>query len=214
MGRLDMWWGKATPNEQRWVVLDVETTGLDPHQDRLLSVAAVAVHRAGDDWRLNASDAFEVVLRQPHARQVDKNNILLHGIGLQDQQSGLWPAEALQALTAYLGDSPWMGFHAPFDHAFMARAARLAGVSWRVRHWLDLYDLRASLGRQPMPSHLDDCLRHAGIDVAQRHHAMADAWATAELWLYLWPRLRQQGVKSWADVSRLARHARWLRRLS
>jgi DNA polymerase-3 subunit epsilon len=208
-----LWWGQSSPNEQRWVVLDVETTGLDPHQDRLLSVAAVAVHRAGEHWRLNAHDAFEVVLRQPSPRQIDQSNILLHGIGLQDQQAGMAPAQALQALRTYLGDSPWMGFHAPFDHAFMNRAARSAGVSWGVKHWLDLYDLRASLGVQPVPQNLDDCLRHAGIEVAQRHHAMADAWATAELWLYLWPRLRQHGVNSWGDVSRLARDARWLRHL-
>lgn len=35
-----------------------------------------------------AGDAFGVVLRQPPTRQADKVNILLHGIGLQDQQSG------------------------------------------------------------------------------------------------------------------------------
>ncbi|MEY2804325.1 MAG: polymerase PolC-type [Pseudomonadota bacterium] len=209
---MSMWWGKAPVNEQRWVVLDVETSGLDPHHDRLLAVAAVAVHRHGSHWRLSAGDAFEVVLRQPPARQVDKDNILLHGIGLQDQQSGVWPEQALKSLKSYLGDSPWMGFHAPFDHAFMARAARAAGVTWTIQSWLDLYDLRASFGVQPLPSSLDEALRHAGIEVAQRHHAMADAWATAELWLYVWPRLRQQGMSSWQDISRLARHARWLRR--
>ncbi len=208
-----MWWARTPVSEQRWVVLDVETTGLDPHHDRLLAVAAVAVHRDGLHWRLNASDAFEVVLRQPPVRQIDKDNILLHGIGLQDQQTGVWPEQALESLKSYLDDSPWMGFHAPFDQAFMARAARAAGLTWTTQSWLDLYDWRASLGVHPLPDSLDEVLRHAGIEVAQRHHAMADAWATAELWLYLWPRLHQQGVALWKDVSRLARHARWLRRL-
>ena len=34
-------------DDSRWVVLDVESSGLDPRRDRLLAVAAVAVRVQG-----------------------------------------------------------------------------------------------------------------------------------------------------------------------
>jgi len=39
-------------NQNRWVVLDVETSGLDPRQDRLLAIAAVCIH-LNEDQSLN-----------------------------------------------------------------------------------------------------------------------------------------------------------------
>ena len=59
--------GRSEPvNETRWVVLDVETSGLDIHRDRLLAIAAIAIRV---DWasktlRVDLGDSFEVVLRQ------------------------------------------------------------------------------------------------------------------------------------------------------
>ncbi len=38
-------------NQKRWVVLDVETSGLDPREDRLLAIAAVCIH-VNDDQSL------------------------------------------------------------------------------------------------------------------------------------------------------------------
>jgi DNA polymerase III epsilon subunit-like protein len=52
---LKRWLRHSPPDPARWVVLDVETTGLDVRHDRLLAIAAIAlqvhrrprVHRAG-----------------------------------------------------------------------------------------------------------------------------------------------------------------------
>jgi DNA polymerase-3 subunit epsilon len=52
--------GQATViNQNRWVVLDVETSGLDPRQDRLFANEAVCIHH-NEDQRLKI-DIFSAI---------------------------------------------------------------------------------------------------------------------------------------------------------
>ena len=79
--------------------------------------------------------------------------------------------------------------------------------------WLDLALLAPLLlpegpgFRRP----LDDWLAHFRIPVYQRHGALADAYATAQLWLALLPRARAQGLTRLGQLTRLCRQARWLK---
>jgi DNA polymerase-3 subunit epsilon len=57
---------------------------------------------------------------------------------------------------------------------------------------------------------LYDWLTIFGIRCLQRHNAMADALATAELLLRLWPLLRREGATGIEAASRLARQRRWM----
>jgi len=99
-------WLGARPqavDESRWVMLDVETSGLDASRDRLLAIAAIAlrVDWPGKRLAINPADSFEVVLR--HELASERGNILLHGIGRQRQREGAPQAAALQAFEAMWG---------------------------------------------------------------------------------------------------------------
>ncbi len=91
MSLLSRWFGAGDPvtiDERRWVVLDVETTGLDTHHDELLAIAAVAVQfDEGAAPRIALNDSFEAVLHHQSA-STDKDNILVHGIGVGAQRAG------------------------------------------------------------------------------------------------------------------------------
>src|SRR5574340_217048 len=95
--RLASWQGLAEAgphadlDSARFVVVDVETTGLSLAKDRLIAIGAVAVN-AG---RIDLGDSFEIVVQQQTAS--DKDNILIHGIGSTAQTEGIPPAEALLA---------------------------------------------------------------------------------------------------------------------
>jgi DNA polymerase III subunit epsilon len=204
--------GGGADRARRWVVLDVESSGLDPRQDRLLAVAAVALQAGPDRLSLCPADSFEAVLRQPDsAVGPDRANILVHGIGLQAQRQGQAPAQVLTAFQAYVADAPLVAFHAAFDRALLDRPFQaLLGRPLR-NPWLDLADLAPAVCPKVRAQALDDWLSHFGIEVAVRHQAAADSWATAELLQRLWPLARSQGCgPRFRDLARLAASRRWL----
>lgn len=203
-------WCSAPIDQHRWVVLDVETTGLDVHQDQLLSVAALGLHWRQGGAELVLADAFEADLR-PRALRANHDNILLHGIGLGRQEQGGAPAQVLQALQAWLGHAPVVAFHAPFDRQFLARACKAAGVMPLTRHWLDLADLAPVAKPAAAARSLDEWLAVWGIVCRRRHSAAADVWATAQLLLAVLAALPPDKRTHWAHLVRLANSSRWLR---
>lgn len=182
---------------QRWVVLDVETSGLDQHSDALLSIGAVAVR----ERRVSVDDSFELVVRQQTASQ--RSNILIHGIGVQAQHEGVDPKQACRAFLDYAGAAPLVGFHASFDRAFLARAVRFYLGLTLTADWLDLAALAPALNPGVRAKALDEWLDHFGIVVTQRHHASADAFATAMLFLRLLAQVRPR-ERDYRSLQRLA----------
>jgi len=208
------WFQHRPPvDEARWVVLDVEASGLDMRHDRLLAIAAIGVHFEGGRPRVRLGDSFEVVLRQPEATApADKANILLHGIGVGAQQGGVDAADALAAFTRWVAASPLVAFHAAFDRAMLDRACRAAALPvLPPSAWLDLAPLAAVLHPEVRAKALDDWLAHFGIVCAVRHQAAADTLATAELLLRSWPALRRELPRpTLRAVQALADARRWM----
>jgi DNA polymerase-3 subunit epsilon len=206
------WWRRmvgtrahAAGGSERWVMVDVETSGLDARRDRLLAIAAVGLHV---DWTrrrlvMRAGDSFEVVVQQDEASSRD--NILLHGIGLQRQREGVPAPAALAAFQAFTGNVPLLAFHAAFDQTLIGRHARLPN------DWLDVEHLCAVTHPQVRARSLDEWMAHFGIHCAVRHQAAADTWAECELLLRIWPAIARE-CGSWRDVQKLAANHRWLPR--
>jgi DNA polymerase III subunit epsilon len=196
--------------ECRWVVVDVETSGLDIRNDSLIAIGAVAVR--GD--AIDHSDSFEVVLRQDSISS--DANILIHGIAAGEQRLGRAPPEALIDFLEFIDGDPLIAFHAFFDQAVLGRACReVLGVHLE-RSWLDLAHLApALLGtaplKDPRSQGLDDWLAAFGLQVSERHRAVADAYATAQLWLALGPALQAAGVEQARSVLKLATDFDWAR---
>jgi DNA polymerase-3 subunit epsilon len=199
----------------RWIVLDVESTGLDPKNDRLLAIAAVALQVSGARPQVDLADSFDAVLRHEGAGAagIDRANILVHGIGVGAMRAGHEPAQVLRRFADWAGSAPRLGFHVAFDRTMIERAERahLGGVS--PAHWLDVEPLAAVAHPEVKARALDEWLAHFEIPCLQRHQAIADALATAELLLRLWPRLRHEAggePLTPAVLARLAAARRWI----
>lgn len=211
MGFLRRWVARNAGHDvdasRRWVVLDTETTGLDPRVDALLAIGGVAV----DDAGIRAADTFEIVVR--HAGRIDAANVVVHGLGRETLEAGVAPAKALDALRRWTSGAPCFAFHAAFDRGVLDRAATLAGVSRLAGPWLDLAPLAALL-YPDVPrtggGALDDWLSALQIVCVSRHNAASDALASAELLLALRSMAAARGAHRFDELEALVRDRRWL----
>lgn len=192
--------------ETRCVVVDVETTGLNLLQDRLISIGAVAVVNAKIDF----GDSFYVVLQQQAASE--KGNILVHGIGNTAQLEGVPPVEALLAFLEYLGKDPLIAFHVTFDETMIRRALR-EYLGFTFKHsWLDLAYVMPGLNPPLARKYraLDDWIGHSGIRIDVRHNALADALATAQLFQIAHAQACAKSITNFAGLHDLEKAQRWV----
>jgi DNA polymerase-3 subunit epsilon len=205
MGLLQRLFGRAgTAGPERWVVVDVETSGMNISADELISIGAVGMLGG----RVVPGDSLEIVVRQNAASS--RENILVHGVGAHAQLNGTDPTRAVRAFLDHVGQSPLIAFHAPFDRAFLARVVKLYVNQPFDNPWLDLAELAPALDPKARLRSLDEWLGRYGITVSVRHSAVADAFATALLMARLLPESRRQGARDYAAMQQLARQARWI----
>lgn len=194
--------------QQRLVVVDLETSGLNLQRDQLLAIGAVVI----EDGAIDLRQQFECTLHRP-GHQASAST-LIHGIAPSAIAAGRDPAEALLEFMAFVGDSPLLAFHAAFDQHMLQRALR-ESLGYRLQHpFVDVAELAPLLCPQGprQRAGLDDWLALFQLQASERHHASADALATAELALILFSKARRQGLDSLAELQRqcLARRRRQL----
>jgi DNA polymerase III subunit epsilon len=206
---------KTHQDKERWIVLDVETSGLDASSAQLLAVACVGLQV---DWQqkslcITPGDSFEIVI-QPRTPVQDVDNILIHGIGMQRQQMGLPGWQALPLLRDFLADAPLLAFHAWFDQLLLERHF-LSELGKPLRNpWLDIEKLCSVTQPDVKAEDLDQWLTHFNITCPTRHEAASDAFAEAEILQRIWPQLMKElGAKpSWQGLKKLEKLDQWLSR--
>jgi DNA polymerase-3 subunit epsilon len=179
------WTDSTAIDEVRFVVLDSETTGLNPRTDRIVSIGAVAVERA----EIALDDSFAALL------ELDRNSeaVTVHGITRDESRGGLAEADALLGFLRYVRDGVIVGHHIGHDvEALNVGCERYWGLSMANRS-LDTMDLTLHLeragafqGRPPIRRFtLDALCAMFGVIPYDRHTAAGDAFITAQIFLRL-----------------------------
>lgn len=190
----------------RFVAMDLETTGPNMMKDRIISIGGVGVAARA----VQHGDAFEVVVRQDSESRVD--NILIHQIGGQQQRAGAEPVGALLSFLEFLDGSIAVAFRAEFDSTVLRRELHGSlGIRLPTR-FLDLAVMLPALFPGTQNDSLDDWTRHFGLPPIGRHHAIADAYANAQLLLLVLDKAQRLGLAAAADLLELEASQRWLGR--
>jgi DNA polymerase-3 subunit epsilon len=186
------------------VSVDVESSGLNVFTDHLIAIGAVRIVQG----RIDLGSAFYRVLRQPESSR--KDNILIHGISGTQQREGDDPVEVLLAFAEYAGKMPLVGWNSGFDELMIGKSTTdRFNEKWKLP-WLDLAWLAPALHPDTAKKRLglDHYLAKHRIEVLSRHHALADALATAQLMLVFQHEASAQGLRSVSDLLEAAASAR------
>ncbi len=202
MHALSRWWMRrrygagewaglfAAAHDGEWVSLDLETTGMDPARDHILSLAAVPVR----DGRVCLSECFE---RRVHtARAFGIESIRHHRITPDEASGGEPVTEVVREFLHWLGGRRLLGYYLGFDLDMLAPHVRaLTGFELPNPH-VDLGDDVAARQRRQRPDapvnlDLSHIASRLGVPMIGRHTALGDATTVALCWLALqqrgWP---------------------------
>jgi len=179
-------WTDETPIEQvRFVVLDSETTGLDPRTDRIISIGAITVCA----HEIVLEDSFEALLKVA----ANTSAVTVHGITRDEARGGLDEEEALVRFLDFLQDGVIVGHHIDHDIGTLDAGYERGWGLRTLNRSLDTMDLTlhlerdgAFVGRPPIRSFTLDALCDM-FDVIphDRHTASGDAFLTAQVFLRL-----------------------------
>ena len=165
------------------VVLDTETTGLDPSQDEVIEVAAVRLR--GGRPSADPADTFEALIQ--NSVPVGASEQVHHLSDARLRREGRPAAEVFAALQAFLtppdhaGPLPIVGHNVGFDLGMLAAHAARCGLELPLQLGFDTLDSARRLlpGR---PDHkLGGLVAALGLDATPTHRALDDVLATVRL---------------------------------
>lgn len=165
----------------RALVLDTETTGLDPATgDRVLEVAAVEL------INLVPSGRHFHVLIDPE-RDVPEEASRIHGFTREMLTGKPKFPEILPGLLEFLGDDPVVAHNAAFDFNFLDHEFKRAGAQPIPRTRMVDTLVLAKKRFPGLPNSLDALCRRYGIDNSMRtsHNALLDVQLLAQVYLEL-----------------------------
>ena len=165
----------------RQIVLDTETTGLDPASgDRVIEVAAIEIFNF-----LPTGGTFHRVI-DPE-RDVPEESTRVHGFTYEMLRGKPRFADIAEEMLAFIGPSEIIAHNAPFDFGFLdAELVRAGRPKLDRARMVDSLDL----ARRRFPGQvnsLDALCRRLGVDNSMRtsHNALLDVKLLAEVFLQL-----------------------------
>lgn len=155
----------------RHVIIDTETTGLDPARDRIVEVGAVEL--------INLSPARTFHAYYNPGMPVPAEATEVHG--LTNEFLAAYPPFVAEPLLEFIGDAPLIAHNAAFDVAFIT-----AACGQLPNEIID--SLALARAKHPgAPASLDALCRRYGIDASRRtkHGALLDAELLAAVYVEL-----------------------------
>ena len=188
---------KQRAKNLRYVILDLETTGLNLSHDQVVSLSAVRVV----DGRILLGDVFSSLVNPGQA--IPSSTIKIHGIVPSMIARAPLLDEIFEEFLRFLGTDILVGYHVRFDLSFLNSCMKRK-YGFQLQNLV--LDARFMCDKIIYPAHiknyavrlkgdrgLDAIAKHFDIEMPDRHTALGDALATAMIFQRILVELEKDG---------------------
>ena len=162
-------------------VVDVETTGLDPSEDRVIEIGIVHMCRG------EVQDRYELLINP--GRPVPAEAQKITGISEDDLKDAPPFADIAEEVNKRLSDRVFVAYNLDFDRAFVKNELERAGVTWTERDYIDPLIFARQLHRDQGSKRLGAVAARFNIDIGSAHRAGDDAVAAGKVLYAFAPQL-------------------------
>ena len=158
--------------ELNCVVVDLETTGLDPKRDKIIEIGALKIRNG------QITDSFCALVNP--GRKLEQRIVEITGITDTELEDALYIEEILPSFLEFAGKDDLMGHSVLFDYSFLKRAAVNRNCSFE-RNGIDTLRIARRHLAELESRSLPFLCRHFEIP-HNPHRALSDVEATYELY--------------------------------
>ncbi len=177
--------------EDDFVIFDIETTGLNPQQDRITEIGAVKVRNG------QIVDRFSAFVNPG----VSIPSFIVKLTGITDEMVKDAPPieQVLNEFMEFIQGSVLVAHNANFDVGFIKQNAKLMGE--KVKNpYIDTLELCRKMFPELGRYKLNIVAKHLKIELENHHRAVDDSMATAKIFLHCINVLKEKGCKSIKDI--------------
>lgn len=184
------------------VVIDTETTGVDPASARIVEIAVVRMIGG----QLSQTNALRRLVRPD--RPIPPSATAIHGIDDSAVAEAATFAQVWPEFASFIGGAVLIGHALGFDLAVIRRECARSGLTWAPPRALDTRLLAQVIQPNLADYTLETLAAWAGTKIERRHTALGDAIACGRLFLALVPKLRAAGIRTLAEAEAAIRAQR------
>jgi DNA polymerase-3 subunit epsilon len=189
----------------RYVVFDTEFTSLDQRANRLLSIGALVMEGA----RVRIGEQFYREVNP--GVDVPGESVLVHRLRPDDIAGAESPQQVLQEFVSFSEAALLVGHFVHLDVDIVRKELAASGGNWkptvidtsRVHRWLEFnrqhYPVEA-FDERTIKLDLTAVAQHYGVALDNAHHALSDAFMTAQIWQRQLAVLAARNIITWRQL--------------
>ena len=177
---------------RRFVAIDLETTGLDPRRDAIVSLAAIPF--------LDGTPAAGYVTLVDPGRPIPPQSTAIHGLTDGMVRGAPSLERVLRGVEPVIDGVVLVGHNVGFDATVLGQARRARGLPRLRNHLVDTDRLAASLHPEWRDFSLEHVAERLDVEVVARHTAEGDALTAGRILVALWPELQVRRVRTVAEL--------------
>lgn len=165
--------GKPLP--ERYIVVDVETTGLSAAEHEIIEIGAFLVNDRQIEAKFHSLIKAKIIVPQSIATLTGLSEGIL-------QREGRELAEVMPEFLVFAGDLPVVSHNADFDYGFLRAACESCSLPLFSNQQIDTLALARRLVDGVKNYKLSTLLTHLGIEASGEHRSTDDCFSTKHLY--------------------------------